>query len=202
MSQKNSASPQQKSNLSASPKRGSFHIDCQLEQVEEGKTTLEDAQEMIEFYKKYQEDSRLREENLEWQQNNLEYDLRSTDWILEKTRSSESYAQNLYAALCNNDFLKNEVWPTLKNDTWGCSWRYAGGIIADMRQEGDYIDWYCSGIKGGVSDEQFQAMDKESQERYLYVKNNYANEGVVTDEIREDLLKLGWSVATNDDETY
>lgn len=124
-------------------------------------------------------DAEIKEENLknlEWQKNNLEYDLLSADWILEKVRNSDTYAQNLYAALCNNDFIQNEVWPILKEDTWGCSWRYAGGMIADMQEKGDYMDWYCSGI--GVSDS----------------SKEYVTESIVTDEIKDDLLKLGWLV--------
>jgi len=124
-------------------------------------------------------DAEIKEENLknlEWQKNNLEYDLLSADWILEKVRNSDNYAQNLYAALCNNDFIKNEVWPILKEDTWGCSWRYAGGIIADIQEKGDYMDWYCSGI--GFSDS----------------SKEYVTESIVTDEIKDDLLKLGWLV--------
>jgi hypothetical protein len=124
-------------------------------------------------------DAEIKEENLknlEWQKNNLEYDLLSTDWILEKVRNSDTYAQNLYAALCNNDFIKNEVWPILKEDTWGCTWRYAGGIIADIQEKGDYMDWYCSGI--GPSDS----------------SKEYVTESIVTDEIKDDLLKLGWLV--------
>lgn len=110
----------------------------------------------------------------DWQKNNMEYDLRSTVWILEKTRNSHVYAQNLYAALCDNDFIKNDVWNQLLGDTWCCSWRYAGGIIADMREMGDYVDWYCSGIS------QYDP--------------NYIPEGMITKEIRNDLLKLGWAV--------
>mgnify|MGYP003705677079 CR=1 FL=1 len=30
-----------------------------------------------------------------------------TDWILEKVRESDVYAQHLYAAMCNNEFQKN-----------------------------------------------------------------------------------------------
>ncbi len=202
MSQKNSENPNQNPQLSASPDRGSFQIDCELKQVEEGTKTLEQAQEMIGFYKKWQDNSREREAKPEWQENNMEYDLRTTDWILEKVRASESYAQNLYAAICNNDFQKIDVFPILAGQTCSYSWRYAGGIVADMRQEGDYIDWYCSGIKGNVTDEEFQAMDKESQEQYLYAKNNFVNESCVTDEIRDDLLKLGWSVVTETDNAY
>jgi hypothetical protein len=130
-------------------------------------------------------DAEIKEENLknlEWQKNNLEYDLLSTDWILEKVRNSDTYAQNLYAALCNNDFIKNEVWPILKEDTWGCSWRYAGGMIADMQEKGDYMDWYCSGIGDGLDNG-----DEDGSKKYV-------SESVVTDEIKTDLLKLGWLV--------
>ena len=119
-------------------------------------------------------------------ENNMEYDLLTTDWMLEKVRSNEAYAQNLYAAMCNNEFTKREMWPILKDQRWSCSWRYAGGIIADMRQEGDYIDWYCSGIRNVVDDEE---VNKQWDER------NFVSEQTVTEEIEQDLYRLGWIVA-------
>ena len=180
--------------ISSSPDRDTFHIECELKQVEEGTKTAEQAEEMIDFYRTVNEHRRAKEAEPEWQKNNMEYDMRSCEWMVAKVRASEAYAQNLYAAICNNDFQKNEVWTQLKNETWACSWRYAGGIIADMRGEGDYIDWYCSGIVGEVSDEECQNMTKEAQESYLYAKNNFVSESVVTDEIRADLFKLGWMV--------
>jgi len=123
-----------------------------------------------------------RDNDEEWQKNNMEYDLRTTDWILEKVRNSKTYSQNLYAAMCNNDFQRNDVLPILKDQYWHCSWRYAGGIIADMREEGDYIDWYCSGIVG----------DSDIDEGEYRTKTGYVPECTITDEIREDLFKLGW----------
>lgn len=108
----------------------------------------------------------------------LEQELMSTDWLGEKVRSNEIYAQHLYAALCNNQFRKDEVWPILTDDTWSCSWRYAGGLIADIIGSGDYLDWYCSGI---IND------DGSSN-------GGYVNEGFVTEEITEDLKKIGWFV--------
>jgi hypothetical protein len=95
----------------------------------------------------------------------LERDLLGTDWILTKVRDNPVYAQKLYSALCNQRFQKIEVMPILLDQEWSCSWRYAGGIIAEMLGQGDYIDWYCSG-----------------------------NEGLIDPEIAVDLRELGWTV--------
>jgi hypothetical protein len=88
----------------------------------------------------------------------LELDLFKTQYIAEKCKDI-NYAIDLYGALCNNRFFKND-------EEWTCSWRQAGGIVADLRNIGeDYMDFYCSG-----------------------------NESVVTPEISNDLLSLGWSI--------
>ena len=164
----------------SSPDRFTFQIEGAR------KRAAEDGKEVPEFYENFWKTAKEQDEanlkDLEWQRNNLEYDLRSTEWICDKAKNSESYAQNIYAALCNNDFLKLEVVTILKNKTWSCSWRRAGGIVADMLQKGDYIDWYCSGM-GGLT-----VYPTES------VKDGYVPESVVTEEIREDLKKLGWTV--------
>lgn len=112
----------------------------------------------------------------------LEQDLINSPAVVAKVRQSEIYAQNLYAALCNNVFQKIELWSVLKNQTWSCTWRYAGGIIADMRDEGDYIAWYCSGMGGMFGDDVDRRMP-------LFVP-----EGTVTQAIAEDLVELGWQV--------
>ena len=110
---------------------------------------------------------------------NLESDIRACAWMLKKVVDSETYAQNLYAAMCNNVFQRNEVWPRLRDEYWSCSWRAAGGIVADLRGQGDYIDWYCSGIMGVGEADSFQG---------------YVSESTVTDEIRQDLFAIGWIV--------
>jgi hypothetical protein len=182
--------------ISRSPERNTFLKKKYIKRCQEaGK---EPDLDTINMYEEIDFDKMSREEDLEWQKNNMEYDMRTCDWMLEKVRSSDVYAQNLYAAMCNRSFQKNEVWPTLKNQTWGCSWRYAGGIIADMQESGDYIDWYCSGIRGDkLSDEQFVNLTQEQQ--ILYKESlSYVGEGYVTDEIREDLFKLGWIVLDDD----
>ena len=177
---------QKKSVLSASPERNTFQRDSYIKRKLEEGCSLDDpaVQAMIHWYDSWTEESEKQEVDPEWQKNNLEYDLRSTDWIVEKVRASENYAQNLYAALCNNDFQRQDVWPVLKDQKYTCSWRYAGGIIADMRGEGDYIDWYCSGIRGGMSYD--EALPAE-----------LVSEGTVTNEVQADLQRLGWAVVTD-----
>jgi hypothetical protein len=131
----------------------------------------------------------------------MEYDLLTTDWILEKVRARDDYAQNLYAAMCNNGFIKLDVIPILKQEEWGCSWRSAGGIIADMQQKGDYIDWYCSGIRdiGVYAPAKENEQLTEEQEARKAVVEKYVPEGCITDEIRNDLQQLGWVVAPGGD---
>jgi hypothetical protein len=97
---------------------------------------------------------------------NLEYDLFKTDWIVTKCKNNPTYSQNLYAALCNNRFIKD-------NEEWTCSWRYAGNILSGLNNKGDYLDYYCSGMRDNV---------------------NFVGEGSVTDEVRLDLSKIGWSI--------
>ena len=186
--------------MNSSPERGTFHIKNKLKEVEQGTTTVENAEDMINFYKSWEERRRELEETDEWKVDNMEYDLRSTKWICDKAKTSEAYAQNLYAAMCNNEFTKNDVWPLLTDKRWSASWRSAGGIIANMIEKGDYIDWYCSGIRSDWSDEEYQNATKEQQEQYLFVKNNFVSESFVTEEIRNDLLKLGWIVVEEGNE--
>ena len=165
---------------SKSPDRHTFQKEGYVKrQLEKGEELNQDYLNMFKEIAKHHDQ---KFDNAEAQKDNLEYDLLTTEWILEKVRASDTYAQNLYAAMCNREFQRLDVLPILKEQTWGCSWRYAGGIIADMRQEGDYIDWYCSGIGEGLGNGDADG------------SKNYVSEGVVTDEINEDLKKLGWLV--------
>ena len=180
--------------MNSSPHKGTFHSQCLREDViKEGRNpdTDEDLLDAIKHEQEWNEYTKKREASSTWQKNNLEYDLRSTKWICDKAKATESYAQNLYAAMCNQDWQKNDVWPILKSETYSCSWRYAGGIVADMREEGDYIDWYCSGIRGG---------DEPDAIDIPFELKKFVPEGFVTDEIREDLFKLGWLPVDNNDE--
>ena len=108
----------------------------------------------------------------------LEADLLKTEWIRYKCTINNVYAQNLYAALCNNIFIKDK-------DEWTITWRGAGGIVSSLIKDdtrydlyshrtGDYLDWYCSGASAGSI-------------------AGYVEEGFVTSEISNDLLNLGWT---------
>lgn len=178
--------------VSKSPERHTFQRDGYLERCDkEGKQPSQAYLQMWE--NAVIEDDKWAQQEHKY---NLEYDLRTTEWILEKARASDRYAQNIYAALCNMQWRHRDMWPMLSEQNWSCSWRYAGGIVADMRQEGDYIDWYCSGM-GGLNQE-YDA--KETNEEWQK-RTGYVPEGVVTDEIEADFNKLGWvPVPYSDDE--
>jgi hypothetical protein len=110
---------------------------------------------------------------------NLEKDLYNSDYIRNKARGNDVYCQHLYAALCNNEFIKAEVLTILAAEHWSCSWRYAGGIAAGLYEgsfNGDYMRYYVSNMADNSS---------------------YVSEATITEEIREDFKKLGWYVVEN-----
>lgn len=180
------------SKISKSPDRHTFQKTGYVDRMKEkGESVNED---YLDLFDKILNQHEHKFDDPKSRENSMEYDLLTTDWILTKTRTSESYAQNLYAAMCNNDFQKLDVLPILKNQTWSASWRYAGGIIADMQQKGDYIDWYCSGM-GGLNRE----FDSEETNEQWQKRTGYVPEGLVTDEIRTDLQQLGWVVVPGGD---
>lgn len=137
-----------------SPDRYTFGVDGYLKRcAEKGEEPNPD---YVEMYAEYKRRSDEQDMDPEWRKDNLEYDLRTSDKLCAKVKDDE-YAAKLYAALCNTDWVRIEVIPLLrqdpKQDFWSCSWRYAGGIIANMREEGDYIDWYCGGMEGYIDPE-------------------------------------------------
>lgn len=146
----------------SSPEKGSFYRDFLTKQLTERQTT----QELYDAHIEIAQNSAMNNEKImrEDIEPNLERDLRSSKEIHNKCINSEIYCRDLYNCLCNNRFF-------YKDKEWTCSWRYAGGIIADIIEKGDYIDWYASG-----------------------------HEGQVTDEVRLDLIKLGWIVTPYSDD--
>ena len=168
--------------VSKSPNRHTFQKEGAITRAKEAGEEPDPA--YIEMWEQVKIDDDNKINDPAWQENNMEYDLRSTQWICDKVKASDGYAQNLYAAMCNMQFIPLKVVPILKDQRWSCSWRHSGGIIADMREQGDYIDWYCSGI--GNSEDGY-GLDGKKPELF-----NFVPEGIVTEEIREDLKKLGW----------
>lgn len=124
----------------------------------------------------------------EWKDHNMEYDMSQNETIMKKVLD-DRYAQNLYAALCNTEWQKLDVMPLLKDQRWHCTWRSAGGIVADLRRDGDYLDWYCSGMGDGLGNGDPRG------------EKGYQSEGTVTEEIAQDLAAIGWyQVSGPDDE--
>jgi len=161
--------------ISKSPERHTFQKNNYIERCkEEGRAPDPN---LVKMYEEWASDDKYANRP----ENDLEYDLRTCEWILEKARTSDAYAQNIYAALCNMRWQKLDVIPILKDEYWSCSWRHAGGIVADMLGKGDYIDWYCSGMGGLTSYDPDEGR-----------KEGYVPEATVTEEIKEDLNKLGW----------
>jgi len=178
--------------IATSPDRFTFQKEGYIKRCEEEGKLPNPA--YIEMYKKWREEADAKVEDTSWQEYNLEYDLRSTPWIVEKCKN-ENYAQNMYAAICNNQFAKFtqtgdriETYRNLREDYWSASWRSSGGIVANLRGEGDYIDWYCSGI--GSQEAGYGLSDKKP--KLDEDKRTYVPEGEITEEIKEDLAKLGW----------
>jgi hypothetical protein len=185
MSIEKSDSPDTNAKVSASPERHTFQKEGAIRRAEE--KGEEPNQAYIDMWEQIKIDEANKIHDPAWQKDNLEYDLRSTAWILAKARASV-YAQNIYASMCNIRWQRIGMWPALKDEYWSCSWRSAGGVVADMLGTGDYIDWYCSGIgnkEAGFGLDHYQPTpDPDGRD--------YVPEGTVTEEIRVDFQKLGW----------
>lgn len=80
-------------------------------------------------------------------------------------RSRED-AEDAYRCLCNviwvpmdSKFTSYEDCDFDMEKSFSMSWRSAGQEVADLRGEGeDYIDFYCSGREGSITDEIKEAM--------------------------------------------
>ena len=181
--------------IASSPERHTFQKEGYVKRCEEeGKEPNPD---YINMYKTWREQEAEQIKDPAWQKNNMEYDLRSSKELCDKVKQYDNYAQNLYAAICNMTWQSREFWQELKGEVWSASWRHAGGIVADMREEGDYIEWYCSGIG---NEEYGNGLDG-TKPKLDEAGRMYVPEGHVTEEIELDLNRLGWRpIPWSDDE--
>jgi hypothetical protein len=175
--------------VASSPERHTFQKEGAIRRAEEAGE--EPNQAYIDMWEQIKIDEANQIHDPEWQRNNMEYDLRSSKELCDKAKASDAYAQNLYAAMCNMTWQSREFWQEMKGETWSCSWRHSGGIVSDMREQGDYIDWYCSGIGNEELGNGLTGADG----------TNYVPEGTITEEIELDLNRLGWRPVpwTNDE---
>lgn len=87
----------------------------------------------------------------------LEADLMGDSPVLAAI-ADKAFATRLYAAITNITWTRN-------GEAWDCSWRYAAGLIADLRGRNEgYLDFYGS-----------------------------AAEGVIANDVRFHLTRLGWT---------
>ena len=78
----------------------------------------------------------------------LESHLHRNKEIKEKIQD-KVFAERLYASLCNMQWKYKA-----DEELWACTWRYAGAMVAELRnQEEEYLDFYCSGNEGIVDSE-------------------------------------------------
>jgi hypothetical protein len=73
----------------------------------------------------------------------------------DKIRQHEKTACDMWSALTNVD------WHHANGDLASYSFRAAGDLIAAIRGEGDYLDWYCSGEPAIVTQEIAVALQAE-----------------------------------------
>ena len=70
-------------------------------------------------------------------------------------RSSKEFCIEMWSALTNIQWYYKD-----NKEDQGFSFRQAGGAIAEIRGAGSYMDWYCSGPSGVVSENIAERMAK------------------------------------------
>ena len=73
----------------------------------------------------------------------------------EKMKADDAFCSLVWGALSNVDWYH----PGDKTE-YSCSFRYAGGVVAEISGRGDYMTYYCSSPDGVVPEEIAHAMKK------------------------------------------
>jgi hypothetical protein len=86
--------------VAKSPDRFGFQKDTYIKLALENGKDLNDPhiQAMIKMHEDAIERDEKNVTDTEWQKNNMEFDMRSSEWMVAKVRESCVYAQHLYAA--------------------------------------------------------------------------------------------------------
>lgn len=75
---------------------------------------------------------------------NFEEDIKTL--FLEQIKNNDEFCKELWSALTNIEWINND------GSYFYCTFRYAGALIADIRESGGYMDWYCSSEYAKVSE--------------------------------------------------
>jgi hypothetical protein len=86
----------------------------------------------------------------------------------DRIRSDDLFPSTFWGESAHLKFA-NQIWSALTNVEWhhtngdvaNFSFRRAGDLIAAIRREGDYLDWYCNSDISQVSEEIAQALAAE-----------------------------------------
>lgn len=82
-----------------------------------------------------------------------------------------NFATDVYRALCNMQWKRSGT----SDEIYSCTWRYAGGLIAKIRDKGEnYMDFYCSGGEGTVTEVVEKLFNSWGWEKYPY-EEDYGN---------------------------
>lgn len=109
---------------------------------------------------------RIKRRNLNNEENGFKELLKK---IFSEQVKEEDFARKLYDCLCNTIWFNKHT-----GDIYSCSWRYAGGLVADLRNVGeDYIDFYCNGFsgEGAYHEEIYSGLEKFGYKAVEYKKS-------------------------------
>lgn len=80
------------------------------------------------------------------------------EYFGERMKTDEELCRKIWSSLANVDWYYIGERPLLLEVSY--SFRAAGGMIANIIERGDYMDWYCSGPDGIINNEFRYAMRK------------------------------------------
>ena len=95
-------------------------------------------------------------------------------YLGERIRTEDATANAMWSALADTD------WVHANGDTASYTFRAAGDLVAAVRGAGDYLDWYCRGPYGVVSQEIASGLAGEG---WSVAKKPAANLDIVTTQL-------------------